>query len=130
MPSAGQSLPLALAHAENMLEASGVAAGQVVLITGGRPPVLPGALPDARFLRGLVVVDESASGDEWRRVAENLSADLRKSGDTGALDADMDRAIDNVRHQLGGAERVVLTMWFLLVAMIFWLALFRREESR
>lgn len=128
MPSPGQSLPLALAHAENMLQASGVTAGQVVVITGGRAPSIPKDKVQPRFLRAVIAVDGDTQ--EWQVTAETLYADSVAPSNLGGLDTALDGEIATKRNQMQGEQRIDLSRWFLLAAALFWLGLFRREESR
>ena len=128
MPSPGQSLPLAIAHGENMLEASGVTAGQVVVITGGQAPTVPANATDPRFLRALIPVGGVDAG--WDQAAEILQADAYSPRNLASLDTALDAEIEARRNQLQGAERIDLSRWFLFAAALLWLALFRREETQ
>ncbi|MEM7210912.1 MAG: hypothetical protein AAF479_03305 [Pseudomonadota bacterium] len=127
MPTGGQSLALGIAHGENMLTDAGVLAGQVVLLTGGTAPGSLADVPSPRFLRGMVPVHSDAAA--WRGSADALRADLINPLDLGPVNAALDAEIAVQRDKQAGANRIELSLWFLLAAMILWLGLFRREET-
>lgn len=127
MPTGGQSLALGIAHGENMLEQSGVLAGQVVVLTGGTSPGSLAQAPKARFLRELVPVHTDLA--TWRAAADALGADLINPLNLGPINASMDAEIAVQRDKQAGANRIELSIWFLLGAMALWLGLFRRDEA-
>lgn len=128
MPSGGRSLALGFAHAENMLAASGVLAGQVIVLTGGTAPESTPAGPSARFLRGVVAADGAL--DPWTDTATVLGAELAGPADLETLNAALDAEIAERRDEQEGENRIELAIWFVLAAMVLWLGLFRREESQ
>lgn len=128
MPTGGQSLALGIAHAENMLTASGVIAGQVIVLTGGTAPAATPESPAARFLRGVVPSDGGL--ETWADTADALGADLAGPSDIGTLNDALDSKIAERRNEQMGEDQIELSIWFLLAGMILWLGLFRREESQ
>lgn len=128
MPTGGQSLALGFAHAENMLAASGVLAGQVVVLTGGTAPASTPAGPSPRFLRGVVPTDGAL--ESWTETADALGAELAGPTSLEALNTALDAEIAERRDEQEGENRIELAIWFVLAAMVLWLGLFRREESQ
>lgn len=131
MPTGGQSLALGIAHAENMLAASGVLAGQVIVLTGGSPPTSTPGAPAARFMRHVVPSGVLSSDGlaRWIETATALGAELVGPASLETLNAALDDEIAERRNEQVGENRIELSIWFLLAAMILWLGLFRREAS-
>ena len=126
MPLEGQALPVTVAHSEAILTRAGVVVGQVILLTGGEPPTL-GDEYLRRWTR--VVVTEPESRGEWVDYANYLGARLVSYDDLTSVIDDLEREIERAQHRGDNAAVYDLTPYLLGVAVLLWLALFRRRRS-
>ena len=126
MPLEGQALPVTVAHSEAILTRAGVVVGQVILLTGGEPPTL-GDEYLRRWTR--VVVTEPESRGEWVDYANYLSARLVSYDDLTSVIDDLEREIERAQHRGDNAAVYDLTPYLLGVAVLLWLALFRRRRT-
>jgi len=126
MPLEGQALPVTVAHSEAILTRAGVVVGQVILLTGGEPPPL-GDEYLRRWTR--VVVAEPGSRDEWVDYANYLGARLVSYDDLTFVVDDLEREIERAHHRGDNAGVHDLTPYLLGVAVLLWLALFRRRRT-
>ena len=126
MPLEGQALPVTVAHSEAILTRAGVVVGQVILLTGGEPPTL-GDEYLRRWTR--VVVTEPESRGEWVDYANYLGARLVSYDDLTSVIDDLEREIERAQHRGDNAAVYDLTPYLLGVAVLLWLALFRRRRT-
>jgi hypothetical protein len=127
MPETGRALNLGVTRAEQTLAQAGVAARQVVVISGGiataTAPV-PSLSGTARYV---VLAHGEPSG--WSQVAKVLVAEITQKGDAERLADDL-RA--RARRSLAAATDPRVFRLYpvcLILAAAFWLLLFRRGDS-
>ena len=72
MPEAGRALHLGLAHAEATLARAGIAASQIVLVTGGPPPEDLATVAPSEALRAVAV--PTLETEIWSAFAEQQQA--------------------------------------------------------
>ena len=126
MPLEGQALPVTVAHSEAILTRAGVVVGQVILLTGGEPPTL-GDEYLRRWTR--LVVTEPESRGKWVDYANYLGARLVSYDDLTSVIDDLEREIERAQHRGDNAAVHDLTPYLLGVAVLLWLALFRRRRT-
>ena len=127
MPLEGRALQVTVAQAEGILTLAGVLAGQVVLLSGGEPPV-PGAALPPRWSR--VVVTDPALRDRWQVFADTLGAGLATYDDLGTATDAFTQRVDELRQASNRAAVHDLTPYLLGVAVLLWLGLFRQRRAR
>lgn len=126
MPTAGQSVATALAHADTMLDKAGVLVGQAVLITGGPAPTTQPDAEPPRHLRSMIAVGPGTGG--WETIAEAVNATLHAPSGTGEVNTALQAALDEAMQNQHGPHRMDLAPVFMALAMLGWLTLFRREH--
>ena len=125
MPVRGLALHTGLALAEKIIRDSGVVARQVVVITGGAAPGSTVDLPETGTLKSLVT---AGSPEGWDRVADSYGADLAGVDDLTPVTAALDAAVRQLAADLPG-EMGDLAPWFLALALVLALALFRQRSA-
>ena len=128
MPRTGRALNLGLAHAQSVLTAAGIVAGQVVLVSGGEPPRNSPIAPTTQALRDIVVPE--ARMPAWADYATASGARLDGLADVPRIVAELNEAVDALTRTRTKDQRFDLTPWLIGLAMLLWLGLFRRRVAR
>ena len=126
MPVEGRAPGIAMIHGEAILARAGLAVGQVVLLTGGRPP--PGDIAAAGdWLRGVVVDGEVTDG--WERYGNAVGATVADQTGVDRLVDDLDAAVADALRDGDRSGDLALGPWLLALAGLLWLLFFRRIRT-
>lgn len=125
MPLDGRSLGVAIAHGEAILTRAGIVAGQVVVLSAGKPPTYSSG--DARWPRAVVV--EAKDREAWAPYVATIGASLGAVDDLSAVQRELQNDIDRARRDGDRQGRTELAPYLLTVAMVLWLVLFRRQRA-
>lgn len=128
MPRTGRALNLGLAHAQSVLTAAGIVAGQVVLVSGGEPPRNSPIAPAMQALRDIVVPGNRLPA--WTEYAAASGASLDGLSDVPRIVAELNDAVDELKQTRTKDQWLDLTPWLIGLAMLLWLGLFRRRVAR
>ena len=124
MPVGGRALPLAFAHAEEVLTRASIIAGQVVLVTGGAAPAVQDRGTSA-WSHAIVIAGPGL--ESWRPFAESVDARLVDAEGLTAVETDLARDLARAAREAGERIRVDLSAWIMALAALLWLGLFRRR---
>lgn len=125
MPEAGRALHRGLAHGEAVLKKAGIVAGQVVLVTNGRPPPQGDQAPPSGLLRAVAVMGPRTLA--WADYAEGQDARLVGPTELASVVRDLDDAVSYQRRTRAATTQIDLTPWLIGLALCLWLGLFRRR---
>lgn len=129
MPTAGRDPRAGVMQAEAALDRAGIVAGQVVLFVAAEPPPDSGPPPEPRTDRARVIVAPEAEAEGWAGVARSWGATLVTSDELASVETALRRAREDARRRVDAETGGSLAPWFIGLAMLFWLGLFRRRGA-
>lgn len=130
MPDTGRSPINGIKRADNMLQAAGILAGQIVLLSTASKPA---PQPASDFVSGQatvwVLLDASPDAS-WQTYAESLNAQIKVAPQIDSLDSALLKRRDRtVLANTPLQERRSLTPWLTLASLPLWLILFFRRRD-
>lgn len=129
MPTAGRDPRAGLIQAEAALDRAGIVAGQVVLFVAAAPPPEMRRPSEPRPGRPRVIVAPAAEAEGWAGTARGWGATLVTPDELASVEAALRRAEEDARRHVDAETGASLAPWFIGLAMLFWLALFRRRSA-
>lgn len=129
MPTAGRNPAAGLLQAEAALDRAGVIVRQVVLFAADGPAPQSVRLPPptSGLLRAVVTTAPAADG--WAETARSWDADLLTPESLPTLNSALARARDAARRRIDAEQGASLAPWFIGLAALFWLGMFRRRSN-
>ncbi len=129
MPTAGRNPRAGVMQAEAALDRAGIVVGQVVLFVAAEPPPESGPPPELRSDRPRVIVAPAAEAEGWTGTARSWGATLVTPDELASVEAALRNARENARRHVDADTGASLAPWFIGLAMLFWLGLFRRRSA-
>lgn len=127
MPEAGRALHIGLAHAEATLSQAGIVASQIVLVTGGPVPDTNTTSTASDAIRVVAALGPDTAG--WAEFVEAQNARLADPQDPIGITTELREAIEDRLRARSDSPHTNLTPLLIGLALLLWLALFRRRSS-